>query len=312
MEFRHTSVLLGETIEYLQVKPDGTYVDGTLGGGGHAHEVLARLGEGGRLVGIDQDEAAILAASERLAPFGDKATIVRGNYGQMKALLGDMGISAVDGIVLDLGVSSYQLDDPERGFTYRDPDALLDMRMDRRQGTTARDLVNGLGEQELCRILRDYGEERFARNIARRIVSARADKPIETTGELEKIVKAAIPAKARQTGGHPARRTFQALRIALNRELSVLEDSLDEMVSCLKPGGRICIITFHSLEDRIVKNGFRRNEDPCTCPKDFPVCVCGAVSRGHVVTKKPVLPSEQEIEGNPRSRSAKLRVFEHA
>lgn len=310
MEFKHTSVLLEETIEYLNIRPDGVYVDGTLGGGGHAFHVCERLDEKGRFVGIDQDEDAIAAAGKRLEPFGDKVTIIRSNYEQMKEALKSTGITKVDGIVLDLGVSSYQLDDPERGFTYRTPDAPLDMRMDRRQKLTARDVVNEYSETELFHIIRDYGEDKFAKNIAKHIVRARQDKPIETTGELTEVIKAAIPAKVRMNGGHPSKRTFQAIRIELNRELEVLKNSLDDMIELLNPGGRICIITFHSLEDRIVKSSFKKNEDPCTCPSDFPVCVCGAVSKGKVITRKPVLPTEAEMEENPRSKSAKLRVFE--
>ena len=311
MTFRHVSVLLRETIEWLNIRPDGIYADGTLGGGGHASEVAARLTEGGRLIGIDQDADAIAAATERLKPFGDRVTIVRDNYVNMKHVLADLGIEAVDGICLDLGVSSYQLDTAERGFSYME-DAPLDMRMDRRGDRTAADLVNECSEQELFRIIRDYGEDRFAKNIAKHIVKARERKAIRTTGELADIIRGAIPMKIQVTGGHPAMRTFQALRIALNGELQVLEDSIDEMIGLLKPGGRICIITFHSLEDRIVKNGFRRNESPCTCPPGFPVCVCGKKSRGTVITKKPILPTEEETEENPRSRSAKLRIFERA
>ena len=311
MTFRHVSVLLRETIEGLNIRPDGIYADGTLGGGGHASEVAARLTEGGRLIGIDQDADAIAAATERLKPFGDRVTIVRDNYVNMKHVLADLGIEAVDGICLDLGVSSYQLDTAERGFSYME-DAPLDMRMDRRADRTAADLVNDCTEQELFRIIRDYGEDRFAKNIAKHIVKARERKAIRTTGELADIIRGAIPMKIQVTGGHPAMRTFQALRIALNGELQVLEDSIDEMIGLLKPGGRICIITFHSLEDRIVKNGFRRNESPCICPPDFPVCVCGRKSLGRVITKKPVLPTEEEIRENSRSHSAKLRVFERA
>ena len=311
MTFRHISVLLPETIEGLNIKPDGIYADGTLGGGGHASEVAARLTEGGRLIGIDQDADAIAAATERLKPFGDRVTIVRDNYVNMKQVLADLGIEAVDGICLDLGVSSYQLDTAERGFSYME-DAPLDMRMDRREDRTAADLVNECPEQELFRIIRDYGEDRFAKNIAKHIVKARERRPIRTTGELADIIRGAIPMKIQVTGGHPAMRTFQALRIALNRELQVLEDSIDEMIGLLNPGGRLCIITFHSLEDRIVKNGFRRNESPCTCPPGFPVCVCGKKSRGTVITKKPILPTKEEEEENPRSRSAKLRIFERA
>lgn len=310
MEFNHYSVLLQETIENLNIRPDGIYVDGTLGGAGHASQVAARLSEQGRLIGIDQDADAIRAASERLAPYGDRITIIRSNYANMKEELHRIGVEHVDGIVLDLGVSSFQLDTPERGFTYREADAPLDMRMDDRQTLTARDIVNDYSEMELYRIIRDYGEDKFAKNIAKHIVNERQKKPIETTGELTDIIRASIPMKVQATGGHPAKRTFQAIRIELNRELEVLQNNLDEMTELLNPGGRICIITFHSLEDRIVKTNFRKNENPCTCPKDFPVCVCGNVSKGKVITRKPILPSERELEENSRSKSAKLRVFE--
>ncbi len=307
MDFKHYSVLLEETVEQLHVKPDGIYADGTLGGGGHAFAVCSRL-DGGHFYGIDQDDAAIAAAGERLAPFGDRVTLLRNNYCNMKAALAEKGVTAVDGIVLDLGVSSYQLDTGERGFSYRF-DAPLDMRMDRRQALTARDIVNGYSEGELYRIIRDYGEERFAANIAGHIVRARQDKPVETTFELNEIIKGAIPAKMRRNG-HPSKQTFQAIRIECNKELEVLRQSLDELIGLLAPEGRICVITFHSLEDRIVKTCFKRNEDPCTCPPGFPVCVCGKKSRGRVITKKPILPSTEEIEQNSRSKSAKLRVFE--
>ena len=310
MEFNHYSVLLKETIENLNIKPDGIYVDGTLGGGGHAYQVASRLSEKGRLIGIDQDADAIAAAGERLQEFGDKITIIRSNYANMKEELHRIGVEKVDGIVLDLGVSSFQLDTPERGFTYRDEQAPLDMRMDDRQSRTAKDIVNGYSEMELYRIIRDYGEDKFAKNIAKHIVAARAIKPIETTGELTEIIRASIPMKVQATGGHPAKRTFQAIRIELNRELEVLQNNLDDMIELLNPGGRICIITFHSLEDRIVKTNFKRNENPCTCPSDFPVCVCGKKSKGKVITRKPILPSEEELEVNSRSKSAKLRVFE--
>lgn len=308
--FTHTSVLLNETVEGLAVKPDGIYVDGTLGGGGHAEKVLSLLGPGGRLIGIDQDEAAVLAAGKRLEPYGGRVTIIRDNYRNMGQILKELGIGSVNGIVLDLGVSSYQLDTPERGFTYRDDNAPLDMRMDTRSGRTARDIVNDYTEQELYRIIRDYGEDRFAKNIARHIAKAREKKPIETAGELTAAIKAAIPAKFRAQGGHPAKRTYQAIRIELNQELTVLKESLDSMINSLAEGGRLCIITFHSLEDRIVKEAFRRNENPCICPPSFPVCVCGRKSRGRVLTKKPVLPSEREQNENPRAKSAKLRIFE--
>ena len=310
MGFEHKSVLLNETIDGLNIKPDGIYVDGTLGGGGHAYEVCRRLGEKGSIVGIDQDAAAIEAASARLKDFGEKVTIVRSNYCDMKSKLHELGIDKVDGIVLDLGVSSYQLDTAERGFSYRE-DAPLDMRMDTRQKMTARDIVNDYTEADLYRVIRDYGEDKFAKNIAKHIVQARAVKPVETTAELSEIIRASIPMKFQKKSGHPAKRTFQAIRIELNRELDVLRDSLDDMIDLLNPGGRLCIITFHSLEDRIVKSAFRKNENPCTCPPDFPVCVCGKKSKGSIITKKPILPSEEELEYNSRSKSAKLRIFEH-
>ena len=310
MEFKHKSVLLNETIDGLNIKPDGIYVDGTLGGGGHAYEVCRRLGEKGSIVGIDQDAAAIEAASARLKDFGEKVTIVRSNYCDMKSKLHELGIDKIDGIVLDLGVSSYQLDTAERGFSYRE-DAPLDMRMDTRQKMTARDIVNDYTEADLYRVIRDYGEDKFAKNIAKHIVQARAVKPVETTAELSEIIRASIPMKFQKKSGHPAKRTFQAIRIELNRELDVLRDSLDDMIDLLNPGGRLCIITFHSLEDRIVKSAFRKNENPCTCPPDFPVCVCGKKSKGSIITKKPILPSEEELEYNSRSKSAKLRIFEH-
>ncbi|EET60060.1 S-adenosyl-methyltransferase MraW [Marvinbryantia formatexigens DSM 14469] len=309
MEFKHTSVLLGETIDALNINPDGIYVDGTLGGGGHSYEICRRLSGRGRLVGIDQDAAAIAAASERLGEFKDKVTIIRSNYCEMRERLAGIGVTGADGIILDLGVSSYQLDTADRGFTYRE-DAPLDMRMDQRQTRTAKDIVNGYSEMELYRIIRDYGEDRFAKNIAKHIVQAREEKPLETTGELIHVIKAAIPMKVRAVGGHPAKKTFQAIRIELNNELGVLSDSLDDMIELLNNKGRICIITFHSLEDRIVKNAFRKNENPCICPKEFPVCVCGRKPKGRVLTRKPILPGEEEMKENSRSKSAKLRVFE--
>nr|WP_294658088.1 16S rRNA (cytosine(1402)-N(4))-methyltransferase RsmH [uncultured Blautia sp.] len=309
MEFKHKSVLLEETIEGLNIKPEGIYVDGTLGGAGHASEVCRRLSAKGRFIGIDQDQDAIVAASERLAAYEDRVTIIRSNYCYMANELHNLGIQKVNGIVLDLGVSSYQLDNEERGFTYR-VDAPLDMRMDQRQSRTAADIVNGYEEKELYRIIRDYGEDKFAKNIAKHIVAARAQAPIRTTGELTEIIRQSIPMKIQVTGGHPAKRTFQAIRIELNRELDVLRESLDGMIDLLDDGGRICIITFHSLEDRIVKTIFRKNENPCTCPSDFPVCVCGKKSKGKVITRKPILPSTTEQAENPRSKSAKLRIFE--
>ncbi len=309
MEFSHFSVLLEETIEGLNIKPDGTYVDGTLGGGGHAYHVCKQLKQG-RFIGIDQDEDAIKAASARLNEFGDIVTIVRSNYRQMKERLEELGIQGVDGIVLDLGVSSYQLDTPERGFSYMAEDAPLDMRMDNRQVISAKEILNEYSEAELTRIIRDYGEDKFAGRIAKNIVEARAVKPLETTGDLTKIIRESIPMKFQVTGGHPAKRTFQAIRIECNKELEVLENSIDEMIGMLNPGGRLCIITFHSLEDRIVKNLFKKNEDPCTCPKEFPVCVCGKKPLGKVISRKPILPSDEELEANSRSKSAKLRIFE--
>ena len=308
MEFNHKSVLLDETIEGLAIKPEGTYVDGTLGGAGHSFQIASRLNSLGRLIGFDQDEDAIKASSERLRDFHN-VTIVRSNYRNMKEELNNLGIYEVDGIMLDLGVSSYQLDTKERGFSYKE-EAPLDMRMDNRSEMTAKDIVNGYSQSELFRIIRDYGEDKFAANIAKHIVSNREIKPIETTTELAEIVKAAIPMKFRKQGGHPAKQTFQAIRIELNAELTVLKDSLMDMIDMLKPSGRICIITFHSLEDRIVKNIFKEAENPCTCPKNFPVCVCGNVSKGKVITRKPILPSEQELIENSRSKSAKLRIFE--
>ena len=308
VEFNHYSVMLHETIEQLNINPDGIYVDGTLGGGGHAYEVCSRL-KNGHFYGIDQDDAAIAAASARLQPFGDKVTVIRNNYVNAVEALREYGVTGVDGIVLDLGVSSYQLDTEDRGFSYRF-DAPLDMRMDRRQTLTARDIVNNYSEMELYHIIRDYGEDPFAKNIAKHIVAAREQAPIRTTGELTEIIRESIPMKMQVKSGHPAKRTFQAIRIELNKELEVLQNNLDDMIDLLNPGGRICIITFHSLEDRIVKTNFKRNENPCTCPSDFPVCVCGKKSKGKVVTRKPILPSEEELEVNSRSKSAKLRVFE--
>lgn len=311
MKFNHTSVLLQETIDGLNIRPDGVYVDGTLGGGGHSYEIASRLSDRGQLIGIDQDEAAITAAGERLKEFGDRVIIVRSNYRNTKSILHSLQIEKIDGMMLDLGVSSYQLDTEERGFSYR-YDAPLDMRMDKRQTLTARDIVNGYSEMELFRVIRDYGEDKFAKNIAKHIVAARQQSPIETTGRLNEIIKAAIPAKMRAEGGHPSKRTYQAIRIECNKELEVLRDSLEELIGLLNPGGRLCIITFHSLEDRIVKSAFKKAENPCTCPPSFPVCVCGKVSQGKVITNKPILPGEEELERNSRAKSAKLRIFERA
>ena len=314
MEFKHTSVLLDEVIDGLCIRPDGIYIDGTLGGGGHSFEIASRLTRGGRLIGIDQDEDALAAAGERLAPFADRVIYVHDNYENMENAVRSFfedGISTgrINGILLDLGVSSYQLDNPERGFSYR-ADAPLDMRMDRGASLSAKDILNDYSAGELTRILRDYGEEKMAARIAANIVSAREKGPLETTGQLVEIIEKSIPMKMREKGGNPCKRTFQAIRIACNRELAVLEDSLDTMIDLLAPGGRLCIITFHSLEDRIVKNAFRRNENPCTCPPEFPVCVCGKTSKGRVITRKPILPGREELAENRRSASAKLRIFE--
>lgn len=307
-EFSHISVLLDEAIEGLHIRPDGIYVDGTLGGAGHSSEIVKRLTTG-RLIGIDQDGDAIVAATKRLEPYMDRVTIVRSNYAQYNDILNGLQIGQVHGILLDLGVSSYQLDTAERGFSYME-DAPLDMRMDDRAERTAADIINEYPQAALARVIREYGEEAFAANIAKHIVKAREEKTIRTTAELAEIIKAAIPAKVRAGQGHPAKKTFQALRIEVNRELAVLSDSLDGMIRRLAPGGRICVITFHSLEDRIVKQCFRKNEAPCICPPDFPVCMCGRKSLGTVITKKPILPSAEEIERNRRSKSAKLRIFE--
>ena len=308
MNFNHKSVLLDEVIESLNIKPDGYYVDGTLGGAGHALEVIKRL-KGGRLIGIDQDADAIKAATERLIDYKNRVIIVRDNYVNIENILKREGIDKVDGIYVDLGVSSYQLDTADRGFTYRF-DAPLDMRMDDRNELKASDIVNNYSEAELFHIIRDYGEDRFAKNIAKHIVEYRNKKKIETTFELVDIIKSAIPMKIQVTGGHPAKRTFQANRIELNKELEVLKDSIDVMIELLKPGGRLSVITFHSLEDRIVKQAFKKAESPCVCPKKFPVCVCGNKSKGRVITRKAVLPSKEELEENSRAKSAKLRVFE--
>lgn len=309
MEFIHKSIMLAETIESLCVKPDGIYVDGTLGGGGHSLEIVKRLTDGGCLIGIDQDGDAIEAAGKRLAPYEDRVTIVRSNYANMKKVLQELSVEKVNGILLDLGVSSYQLDNGERGFTYRE-DVPLDMRMDMREERTARDIVNTYSETELYHIIRDYGEDKFAKNIAKHIVQARQQTPVETTGQLTEIIKAAIPKKVRVVGGHPAKKTFQAIRIELNHELDVLKGHLEEMVDLLDDGGRLCVITFHSLEDRIVKNIFRTCENPCICPPGFPVCNCGRVSKGRVITRKPIISGEEELRENSRAKSAKLRVFE--
>ena len=309
MDFKHISVLLDETIDCLDIKPDGIYVDGTLGGGGHSYEILRRLSPKGRLIGIDQDGEALKAAGERLKKFENQITLVRSNYCEIDKVLKELNVEKVDGILLDIGVSSYQLDNLERGFSYKS-DAPLDMRMDTRQELTAADVVNTYSENELFKIIKDYGEDKFAKNIAKHIVLARKEKPLETTKELSEVIKRAIPMKVQAKGGHPAKKTFQAIRIEVNQELTVLKESIDKMIDLLKPNGRICIITFHSLEDRIVKTKFRENENPCTCPPNFPVCVCGKKSKGKVITRKPIIPSEDEIEENKRAKSSKLRIFE--
>lgn len=308
MEFKHYSVMLNECIDGLNIKPDGIYVDGTMGGAGHSSVIASMLSPKGHLVCIDQDEDAIKAGSERLKDYSDRVDIVRSNFSDTKTVLNNLNITGIDGMLLDLGVSSYQLDQPDRGFTYRF-NTTLDMRMDTRQELTAKDIVNDYSEMELFRVIRDYGEDKFAKNIAKHIVIERAKKPIETTFELNEIIKAAIPAKFR-VDTHPSKRTYQALRIECNRELEVLKDSIDTLIDLLNPGGRLCIITFHSLEDRIVKTAFRTNANPCTCPPSFPVCVCGKVSKGKVITTKPLLPSEEELAVNSRSKSAKVRIFE--
>lgn len=310
MEFKHYSVMLRETIDALAVKPDGIYVDGTMGGAGHSLQIASRLSERGRLICIDQDADAIAAGKEKLTDFSDRVTIVRSNYERMRQILEELGIASVNGILLDLGVSSYQLDTPERGFSYMDEGALLDMRMDCRNPRTARDIVNEYSERELFRMIRNYGEDRFAKNIAKNIVLARQEKTIETVGELNEVIRRSVPRKIQVTGGHPAKRTYQAIRIELNRELDVLRDHIDEMIDLLADGGRFAVISFHSLEDRIVKNAFQTAEDPCICPPEFPVCVCGRKSKGRVITRKPILPGKEELAENHRSRSAKLRVFE--
>ena len=309
MEFNHYSVLLHETVDNLNIKPDGIYVDGTLGGGGHSFEIASHLTTG-HLYGFDQDTDALKAAGERLACYGDKVTRIHSNYEFMKDRLAELGVTKVDGIMLDLGVSSFQLDEADRGFTYRVDDAPLDMRMDKDNPMTAADIVNTYSAEDLTRVLYTYGEEKFSKQIVKNIIKEREKAPILTAGQLNKIIAESIPKKAQIGQGHPSKRTYQALRIELNRELTVLEDHIDDMIDLLNPGGRLCIITFHSLEDRITKVAFKRNEDPCTCPKNFPVCVCGKKSKGKVITRKPILPSEEELENNSRSKSAKLRVFE--
>lgn len=310
MEFVHKPVLLEEVIDGLAIKPDGIYADGTLGGAGHGSRICEKLNAQGRYIGLDQDADAVRTSSERLSRFGGKALVIRSNYADMPQVLKESGIEKADGILLDLGVSSFQLDTAERGFSYR-ADAPLDMRMDNRQELSAMEVVNQYPESRLFHIIKDYGEDKFAKNIAKHIVAERSKTPILTTKRLAEVVSQAIPMKFRKQGGHPAKRTFQAVRIEVNHELDVLSNSLEDMIDILKPDGRLCIITFHSLEDRIVKQAFRKAENPCICPPGFPVCVCGNVPKGKVVNRKPVFPSEEEMEQNPRSKSAKLRIFRH-
>lgn len=309
MEFQHVPVLLSACLEALQIRPDGTYLDCTAGGGGHSYEIARRLGPGGRLIGLDQDPEAIAAATRRLAPFADRVTLVRANFDRLAQVLQELGTGPVHGILMDLGVSSHQLDVPARGFSYR-ADAPLDMRMDPEAPLAAADLVNTAAEEELARILWEYGEERYSRRIARAIAATRRQSPLRTTGELAEIVRQAIPAPARREAQHPARRTFQALRIAVNDELGALERGLAAAVPALAPGGRLAVITFHSLEDRLVKQTFARLARGCTCPPQFPVCVCGQTPVLRLVGKQPRVPDPAEEEQNPRARSAKLRVAE--
>lgn len=308
LEFHHISVLLQECMDGLCIQPEGIYVDGTMGGGGHSLEIAKRL-NGGRLICIDQDENAHVAAKERLRNELDKITFVRDNFGNIGAILDNLGIEKIDGMLLDIGVSSHQLDEAERGFSYQQ-DAPLDMRMDTSKPFSAYDVVNTYSEEELNRIFFTYGEERWAKRIAQFIVAERAQHPIMTTGELVDIIKKAVPKGARKDGPHPAKRTFQAIRIEVNGELDVLERAIAQASARLKPGGRLCIITFHSLEDRIVKEAFRKQENPCTCPPQFPVCVCGKKPTGRIITRKPIVPSKEELAVNHRSRSAKLRILE--
>lgn len=308
MEFNHVSVLLNEAVDGLKIKENGIYVDGTLGGGGHSSEIVKHIA-GGRLIGIDQDTDAIKAASKRLEEYKDRFTAVHSNFYNVRVVLDDLGIDKADGFLLDLGVSSYQLDEAERGFSYMN-DAPLDMRMNRDNEYSAWDVVNKKSEKELNDIIFNFGEEKWARRIAQFIVSEREIKPIDTTFELVEVIKKAVPKGARRDGPHPAKRTFQAIRIEVNSELSILDKTVDDMVASLNTGGRLCIITFHSLEDRIIKNAMKRHENPCICPPEFPVCVCGKKADGKVITRKPILPSEEELECNPRARSAKLRILE--
>ncbi|MBP3887164.1 MAG: 16S rRNA (cytosine(1402)-N(4))-methyltransferase RsmH [Cellulosilyticum sp.] len=309
MKFEHVSVLLNECIQGLDIKPNGTYVDGTLGGAGHASVVCSHLSEEGRFIGIDQDNNALAVSKERLSGVKPEVTLVKSNFVEVKSVLDQLGVDKVDGMLIDLGVSSHQLDEPSRGFSYMH-DAPLDMRMNQDASYNAYEVVNTMSEEDLYQIIKEYGEERWAKRIASFIVTERGNKPIETTYELVDVIKKAIPQSARKDGPHPAKRTFQAIRIAVNRELEIIEPTIQDIVARLNPGGRLCIITFHSLEDRIVKHAFKSLEDPCTCARNLPICVCGKVPQVKVITRKPILPSDEEVEANPRSRSAKLRIIE--
>lgn len=309
MDFYHVSVLLEEAMAGLNLNPDGVYVDCTLGGAGHSSEILRRTAPSGKLIGLDQDPIALKAARERLTEFGDRVTTVQSNFTGLANVLQNLGIEQVDGVLYDLGVSSPQLDNPERGFSYMH-NAPLDMRMSPENPTTAKDLVNTLSEAELTKIIQDFGEERWAKRIAQFIVNERAQKEIITTYDLVETIKKAVPAGARREGPHPAKRTFQALRIAVNNELGILQDSFIDAVRCLKPGGRICVITFHSLEDRITKDLFKHLAAGCICPPSLPVCNCNKKKEVKIITRKPILPSKEELEQNPRARSAKLRIAE--
>ncbi|WP_094547578.1 16S rRNA (cytosine(1402)-N(4))-methyltransferase RsmH [Petroclostridium xylanilyticum] len=309
MDFHHVSVMLEESIDALNIKPEGIYVDATLGGGGHSYRICEKLGSNGKLIGIDQDVNAIAASTERLKDYKEKIILVNDNFKNIKEILQRLNILSVDGVVADLGVSSHQLDEGERGFSYQQ-DAALDMRMDRKNPLSAYNIINEYSEEELTNIIFSYGEEKWARRIAKFIVQRRETAPISTTGELVDVIKKAIPAAARRDGPHPAKRTFQAIRIAVNNELGILESAIMDFADVLKPGGRMAIITFHSLEDRIVKQTFSRLSSKCECPPQFPVCVCGKKPVTKIVVKKPIVPSEQELTVNPRARSAKLRVVE--
>lgn len=309
MEFNHLSVLLNECIEGLAIKPNGTYVDGTLGGAGHAKHVCERLGESGHFIGIDQDTNALQVSTERLSSVAPKVSLVHSNFSHVREVLEELDIKGIDGMLIDLGVSSHQLDEPSRGFSYMH-DAKLDMRMNQEASFSAYDVVNDYSEDELHQVIKSYGEEKWAKRIATFIVEKRQVAPIETTYELVDIIKSAIPAKARKEGPHPAKRTFQAIRIEVNKEIDIIRPTILDAVDKLKSGGRLCIITFHSLEDRIVKHTYKELEDPCTCAKHFPICVCGKIPTVKVITRKPILPSDEELEINPRARSAKLRIVE--